>query len=398
MKVAILNDISRDHLRARLGNFNAVSMNEDPDLVVVRSADMTTMKLPDSLIAIGRAGSGVNNIPMDMCSQKGIAVFNARGANANAVKELVLGALMIASRNIVSASDCLRRALATGKHVDVEAMKKAYKGVELRGKQILVIGLGAIGGAVACMCKNLDMIVTGYDPYMAPEKLVGLEIARNHDELRKASSTADYLTLHCGVTEETKGMIDLDFLHYTKPGLRIVNFDRAELINVDALYRTLGSGRVAYYVSDFPTRELCSLAPDRVFFLPHLGASTAEAESGAADMVAERLADFWTTGTVLRSLNFPDCALAPVESDTPAHPRSRLLVSNLNTSGVIAKVTKVLSAEGFNIAQCINVSRGDLGYNIFDLESVGRNGLPIVPLIKVVSGVKNVRLITKTRD
>ncbi len=345
MRVAILNKISRETLRASLGEFDEVPLNEGPDVVFVRSAKLKAEELPSSVLAIGRAGTGVNNIPIDWCNDHGVAVFNAPGANANAVRELVCAALVISARPLIRAAmrveDLMRHSFIDGTQFpDVEKEKSQFQGTEIGGKTIFIVGLGKIGREVAHLCLDLRMKVV------------------------EGARVADFVSLHPALSKETRGMIHEEFFRELKPGARLLNFARSEVVNVQALRKALIDGIVSVYVSDFPEMELAEfINSGKLIFFPHLGASTVEAEENAGTSVARSVANFMQDGTVENSSNFPSARLSRRQGTT------RLLVSNQNAPGAIASVTDVLSKMGLNVDTMLNRALGTLAYNLIDIDN-----------------------------
>ena len=335
---------------------------EAEDGILVRSAGLHEMEFAPTLRAIARAGAGVNNIPIDRCTDEGIVVFNTPGANANAVKELTLAALILASRNVVGGIEWVNTLQGTtGVAKAVEAGKSAYVGHELTGKTLGVVGLGAIGGLVANAADALGMSVMGCDPYItvnAAWALSGaIKKASSYEEIYKE---ADYITLHVPSTPETKGMISEKTLAMMKDGVRIVNMARADLVNAADMKAALASGKVAAYITDFPTEE--TLGVPGVVNVPHLGASTYESEDHCAVMAARQMLDYLENGNIRNSVNFP--ALSMARSGV-----QRICVHHRNIPNVLSSITSLVSAEGINIENLANASRGDVAYTMLDVGS-----------------------------
>ena len=332
---------------------------ENPDGVLVRSASMHEMTFAPSLRAIARAGAGVNNIPVDRCSENGIVVFNTPGANANGVKELTIAALILASRNVVGGIEWVNT-LAGGEDIAkaVEKGKSAYVGHELTGKTLGVIGLGAIGGMVANAANSLGMSVIGCDPFITVNAAWALSVA-----VKKAASyeeiyqQADYITLHVPSTKDTKGMICKRTLDMMKDGVRIVNLARADLVNATDMKAALESGKVSAYITDFPTEE--TVGVPGIVNIPHLGASTYESEDHCAVMACRQLADYLENGNIVNSVNFPAVSMA-------RGGVQRICLAHKNIPNMIASITTAISAEGINIENLSNGSRGDLAYTLID--------------------------------
>ena len=331
-----------------------------PDAIMVRSASMHDLDLPDSVLAIARAGAGVNNIPLDKCAQAGICVFNTPGANANAVKELVLLGLLISSRRVVPALNWTQPLKGKGDEVSklVEKGKSNFVGPEITGKKLGVIGLGAIGVLVANAAAALGMKVYGYDPYLSVDAAWGLSTATVHAKsLKEIYENCDYITLHLPCNNETKGMINAVSIGSMKAGVRLLNFARGELVVTEDLLEALAERKIAAYVTDFPTDEM--LGNDNVVALPHLGASTPESEDNCAIMAANELKNYLETGNIVNSVNLPNISL-------PRSGASRICVIHLNVSGMMSKLSTILSEAGVNIENMINGSRKDYAYTIFD--------------------------------
>lgn len=358
-----------------------------PDGILVRSADMHEGELPESLLAIARAGAGTNNIPIDRCSEAGIVVFNTPGANANAVKELTVCALMMASRKVAAGSKWLDEQAAQGIEVSevVEKGKSQFVGPELWGKTLGVIGLGAIGVQVANVATKLGMNVVGYDPFLSVHWALSLSRAVHFtsdlDELYRQS---DYITLHLPQNKDTKGMIDKAAIAKMKDGARIVNMARGGLISEGDVVDALKAGKLAAYVTDFPTSSL--IAAPNVTALPHLGASTPESEDNCAVMAARALRDYLESGNIVNSVNFPNCDMA-------WSGVARLCIIHRNSPGILANITAAVSAEGMNVENMTNKSRGDYAYTLVDV-----NGTPTDTTVEHIGAVENVlrvRVLTR---
>lgn len=360
----------------------------DPDGILVRSADLHAIELPASLKGIARAGAGVNNIPIDKCSKRGIVVFNTPGANANGVKELVIAAMLLASRRIIPGVDWARSLKGKGKEVGplIEKGKKDFVGPEIKGKKLGVIGLGAIGVMVANDAVALGMDVVGYDPYISIEAAWGL--ARN---VRRATSLdlllsqSDFITLHVPLVDATKGMINREKLALMKKGARVINLARGPLVKTADIKEALAAGAVACYVTDFPEDDL--LDEKNVIAIPHLGASTPEAEDNCAVMAARQIRDFLLFGNVKNSVNFPSCEM-------PYMGRSRLVVGNANVPNMVGQITTVLAADKINIVDLMNKSAGELAYNVIDVDDELSEA--IVERVRKIEGVMMARLIPRT--
>jgi len=358
-----------------------------PDGILVRSADLHAVEFPASLKAIARAGAGTNNIPIDKCSKRGIVVFNTPGANANGVKELVIAAMLLSSRRIIPGVEWTRALKGKGKEVGplVEKGKKEFVGPEIKGKKLGVVGLGAIGVMVANDAMALGMDVVGYDPYISVEAAWGLARGvKRATSLDQLLSQSDFITLHVPLMDATKGMLGRDKFAIMKKGVRIVNLARGGLVKTADLKQALAAGIVAGYVTDFPEDEL--LEEKNVIPIPHLGASTPEAEDNCAVMAARQLKDFLERGNVKNSVNFPNCEM-------PASGRERIVVGNANVPNMVGQITTVLAADKINIVDMMNKSAGDLAYNIIDVD--GGVSEPVVEKLCKIEGVIMARLIPK---
>lgn len=357
---------------------------ENPDAIMVRSAAMHDMEMPTSLLAIARAGAGVNNIPVADCTQKGIVVFNTPGANANAVKELVICGLLLSSRKITKAIDWCKT-IKNDENVSksVEKGKSAFAGPEIKGKTLAVIGLGAIGRLVANAAVDLGMSVIGYDPFLSPEAAETLKkevtINNNLDEI---FPLADYLTVHVPLTPETKEMICAENIAKMKDTVRILNFARGDLANSADIVSALEDGRMAAYVTDFPSAEVIGI--DGVIALPHLGASTPESEENCASMGALELIDFLENGNIKNSVNLPAVSLQRSGA-------ARITVIHKNQPNMIATITDTISKDGINIANFLDKNRGEFAYSIIDVDS--EVSAAAVEDIRKIDGVIRIRVI-----
>ena len=387
-KIQTLNKIAMIGLEGfSRENYEIASEIVSPDAILVRSADMHSMTLPASVKAIGRAGAGVNNIPVEQCSKRGIVVFNTPGANANGVKELVLAGLLLSSRRIVPGIEWARTLKGKGKEVGalVEKGKNDFVGPEIKGKKLGVIGLGAIGVMVANDALALGMEVAGYDPYISVEAAWGLaRTVRRATSLDMLLAQSDYITLHVPLMDQTKGMLNRDKFALMKKGVRIVNLARGGLVKNADLLEALKAGAVGCYVTDFPDDDLLDVP--NVIPIPHLGASTPEAEDNCAVMAVEQVRDFLESGNVKNSVNFPACAL-------PVMGRNRIVVANANVPNMVGQITTVLAADKINIVNMMNKSAGELAYNIIDID--GDVAEAQVEKLRKIEGVITARLISK---
>ena len=357
------------------------------DAAIVRSASLHEEPFDNGVLAIARAGAGVNNIPIEACTEKGIVVFNTPGANANGVKELVVAGMLLASRNIIPAVTWAKDLAGKGDEVLklVEKGKKQFKGPELKGKTLGVIGLGAIGVMVANAASALGMEVIGYDPYISIESAWGLsrEVEREH-KLDQLLAKADFISLHIPLLDKTKGFLSQYEFAKMKKGVVILNFARNGLLNYKALYTALEEGTVAKYVTDFPNDTL--LGYDNVISIPHLGASTPESEENCAEMAAKQLRSFLEYGSIVNSVNLPECPVGPSGD-------CRLTIIHKNLPNMVGQFTAVLAAQNINIDEMVNKSRGDVAYTVFDLDT--EIGEELVKQMGEIKGVIRARLIAK---
>ncbi len=353
--------------------------------VLVRSAAMHDIAMPDSLLAIARAGAGVNNIPVDACGEQGIVVFNTPGANANAVKELVIAGLFLASRKVTDGIAWAQTLKGEGDAVGklVEKGKSAYTGPEIYGKKLGVIGLGAIGVLVANAAVTLGMEVYGYDPYVSVDAAWKLSRAIKHaNTLEEIYAECDYITVHVPLMPATKGMLGKDAFAAMKDGVRILNFSRDGLVDSAAMLEALALGKVARYVVDFPTEEM--LGVENVIAIPHLGASTPESEDNCAVMAADQIKDYLENGNIKNSVNFPDVQV-------PRSGDARICVLHKNIPNMLAQISAVVSADGVNIEAMTNKSRKDFAYTILDI--IGEAKESFTKDICAIDGVIRVRVL-----
>ncbi len=384
-KIQTLNNISRNGLDRLPANLYSVA-NEvaAPDAVLVRSADMHKAPIAASVKAIARAGAGTNNIPVAELSARGVPVFNAPGANANAVKELVVSGMLLAARNIADALGFVRGLDPSGDlHHKVEAEKKRFVGSELAGKTLGVVGLGAIGVKVANAAYALGMRVIGFDPHMTVDGAwqLSAEVAKA-GSLNELFAASDYLTFHVPLNDKTRGVFGAQALEIVRPGIVLLNFAREGIVDAAALRKGLADGRIGRYVSDFPEADL--LGDPRAIALPHLGASTGEAEENCALMVVDQLRDFLEHGNVRNAVNFPETRMA-------RSGNARICVANSNRPNMIGQLSHVLGEAGVNIAQMHNASRGELAYSLIDVDSPVPDSL--VSAIAAIDGILSVRVI-----
>lgn len=366
-KIQTLNKISAQGLaQLPLDDYETASEILNPDAILLRSADMHSMEVPESVKAIARAGAGTNNIPIPAMTERGIVVFNTPGANANAVRELVLLALLMASRPVIKAADWVQGLAGKGSEIPdlAEKGKSQFVGPEIRGKTLGVIGLGAIGAMVANSASDLGMNVIGYDPFISVDAAWSLSRAVHKAEtLDTILTKADYISIHVPQTAETKGLINADRIKAMKKGVRLINLARGGLIvNADVL-EGINSGKIACLVTDFADEEL--LGNDKIICLPHLGASTPEAEENCAMMAVKQLRDFLETGAIVNSVNFPKCKM---DQAIPAGG-TRLCISHKNIPNMVGQITTALAESSLNISTMTSQSRGDLAYTVIDVDT-----------------------------
>jgi len=385
-KILTLNNISVTGLdRLPRDNYEIASEIGHPDAILLRSFKMHDMEIPDTLKAVGRAGAGVNNIPVEKMTAMGIPVFNTPGANANAVKELVIAAMLMASRNLTQAWEYARNLEGDDAAIAkaVEAGKKKYVGTELPGKTLGVIGLGAIGGQIANAVIALGMNVIGYDPTVTIQHAWKLsaevERALSFEELL---SEADYITFHVPLIDATRNMLNAESIKHMKKNAIVLNFARGGIVDDAAIIKALDEENLYAYINDFPTNE--NKNHPSVVSLPHLGASTLEAEDNCAVMVADQVRDYLENGNITNSVNFPEMKM-------PRAGASRIAISNSNVPKMVGQITSVLADSGINIVDMLNKSRGDIAYNLLDLGTeVGKD---IADKIKKIEGVLAVRIM-----
>jgi D-3-phosphoglycerate dehydrogenase len=387
-KVLTLNQLSIKGLeRLPRDCYEIASEFSNPDAILLRSHNLKAEDIADSVLAIGRAGAGVNNIPLAECSRRGIPVFNSPGANANAVKELVATALLLGSRGIVEGIRYVDTLAGVEDKAELnrtlEAQKKQFKGSELVGKTLGVVGLGAIGSMVAEMALTMGMEVVGYDPALSVEAAWRLSSkVRKADALSALFARCDYISLHLPVLDSTRGLINAELLAAVQPGTCLLNFARQEIVDEDAVLQALSSGKLRQYIADFPTPAL--IGRDDVILMPHIGASTEEAEENCAIMAAEQLRDFLENGNIRNSVNFPTLQLERVRG-------CRLSVSNENVPRILGSVLAILADENINVIDMLNKSRGEVAYNLIDIET--HAGDAVLEKMRAVDGVINVRLV-----
>ena len=385
-KIKTINKIDPNGLKKfPLDKYEIASEFDAPDAIIVRSQSLHEMEFPKSLKAIARAGAGVNNIPLDKCTSQGIVVFNSPGANAQAVKELVIAGLLLSSRKISQSIEWVKTLAGKGDEVPklIEAGKKQFKGNEIYGKTLAVIGLGAIGVLIANAAQSLGMKVLGYDPYISVKHAWNL----NHN-IKQAKgiemllSNADYVTIHVPQMAETKGYINAEKIKMMKDGVRIMNFARGGLIVEEDMKKALDSGKVGVYVTDFVDDAVLHMK--NVIPISHLGASTEESEINCAVMAANEIQDFLENGNITNSVNFPNASME-------RHGGSRIVITNKNIPKMVGQISNILADESVNIDNMLNRNRDDIAYNIIDID--GNVSESIIKKISAIEGVISVRLI-----
>ena len=383
--ICCLNPISSlglDHLKEE---YHITKDLSEADAVLVRSASMHELELPDTLLAIARAGAGVNNIPLDVCTSKGIVVFNTPGANANGVKELVIAGMLLAARDIDGGIRWVQENQDDADIArDMEKAKKQFAGTEILGKTLGVIGLGAIGIEVANCAYNLGMNVIGYDPYLSVGSALRLSRAvRVVEKQEELLPQCDYITLHVPLLDSTRGTINARTISLMKDGVVILNYARDLLVNDEDMAAALESGKVKRYLTDFPNPATAKMK--NVIATPHLGASTEESEDNCALMACKELMDYIETGRIRNSVNYPNCTLAPEEC------ACRICITNVNRPNMISNFTTLLSREGINIPNMSNKSRGESAYTLIDCDTVPDEA--VIEKLRLVDGVTRVRVI-----
>lgn len=387
MKVQLLNKISPEGLKHFDASMYETGENfDDYDAILVRSASLHEMEFPQSLKCIARAGAGVNNIPLQRCSEQGIVVFNTPGANANAVKELTIAGLLLASRKIVKGIEWVKTLDPKDIAKTVEKGKSQFAGPEIMGKKLGVIGLGAIGVQVANAAAALGMDVYGYDPYISVNAAWTLKARIHHiTQLKTIFEECDYITLHLPLLDSTRGMLNEEAFAQMKDGVRIVNFARDGLIEQDALISAIENGKVAAFVTDFADENLLHL--EQVIITPHLGASTPESEDNCARMAVEETREYLETGNIRNSVNMPALSLEP-------NAQNRICIINRNVPNMVAKISSQLGQYGINIETMANKARGEYAYTIVEtndtIDELSIEG------IRSSEGIINVRVIQQT--
>ncbi len=382
MKAYCLNNISKVALNTLKAPNEIVENIEDANCILVRSAKMHEMDLDRNILAVARAGAGVNNIPLEKYAEKGIVVFNTPGANANAVKELVLCGLLLSCRDVIGGIKYIEEN-TTDEEIaaHAEKAKAKYAGFEVKGKTIAVVGLGVIGVLVANACKNLGMKVVGYDPYLSIQNAMSLSKEVKYvEKIEDALKEADFVTIHVPLNDSTKYMFNEKTFNYFKDNSILLNFSRDSLVNDKDLLQAINNGKIIKYVTDFANPDVVKL-PNTIC-LPHLGASTEEAEDNCAIMAIEELIDYIDNGNIKNSVNYPNCNAGIKDAEM------RICINHKNVSGMIAKFSTVISNDGGNIENLVNKSKGEYAYSIIDV-----NGIVKIEDIEAIDGVLRVRVI-----
>lgn len=388
--IKTLNNIAESGLNIfNKGNFTVENGSENPDAILLRSFNMHTMEFGDQLKAIARAGAGVNNIPVDKCTEQGIVVFNTPGANANAVKEMILTSLMASSRNLFAGVAWTKSLEGEGEQIPklVEAGKKQFVGKEIKGKTLGVIGLGAIGMLVANDALDLDMDVIGFDPFISIDAAWNLSRkVQRAMTIEQLFANSDYITVHVPLTDETRGMFNQETFSIMKPDVHILNFSRGELVNEIDMEAALESGKVGKYITDFPNENVLKMK--NTVPVPHLGASTQESEENCAIMAARQVKDFLETGNIKNSVNFPNASLAYTG-------KRRVAAFHQNVPNMVGQITLAISSYNLNIADMVNSSRGGYAYTMIDIDSqVSEDIVPsLEEKIKQIEGIVTIRII-----
>ena len=386
-KIQTLNAIDPEGLSLLpTDNYEIANEMTNPDAIVLRSHKMHGMELPLSLKAVARAGAGVNNIPIDQCTDRGVVVFNTPGANANGVKELVIAGLILASRDIINGAIWVKSLVGNGDKVPamIEKGKNNFVGQEIKGKTLAVIGLGAIGVLVANAAKGLGMNVIGYDPYISVEQ--ALKLSTRVDwvkDIEELLTKADYVTLNIPLTPDTQGYINKEKLAMMKPNVRILKFARGGLVDLNDLKDAIASGKVAKYITDFPDEEVLKL--DNVIAIPHLAASTRESETNCAVMAIRQVKDFLENGNITNSVNFPSATME-------RHEGCRILIANKNVPNMVSQITSILASHSINIDNMLNRKYNGIAYNIIDITRLTLDP-GIAQQLREIDGVSMVRVI-----
>ena len=386
-KVETLNSISQAglrHLDPKL--YQVGDKVENPDGIILRSFDMHGMELPDSVLAVARAGAGTNNIPVDEYAQKGVVVFNTPGANANAVKELVILGMLLSSRKVFQGMEWVN-SQKDDPNIEkiVEKGKSQFVGPEIEGKTLGVVGLGAIGVMVANVAYRLGMRVVGYDPFLSVDAAWHMSRHVHRAEtLGDLVAQCDYVTLHIPLNNATRGMYNASLFAATKKGCHLLNFARGGLVDTAALKDAMADGTIATYITDFPTADVATLP--NVMLIPHLGASTPESEENCAEMAALQLRNFLEFGNIKNSVNFPNCEM-------PYTGQVRIAITHENKPNMVSSITSVLAKEGINIDNMTNKSKGNFAYTLLDVDGLGSGKATLLASLSAIDGVSGARVV-----
>lgn len=386
-KIQTLNKISTNGLEILpRDDFETASEILNPDAILLRSYKMHDMEIPETVKAVARAGAGVNNIPIEKCTKKGVVVFNTPGANANGVKELVIASLFMSSRKIFDGMKWAQSLIGKGDEVPklVEGGKSQFAGPEVAGKKLGVIGLGAIGVMVANDAVALGMEVVGFDPFISVEAAWGLSRGVSRAaSIDRLVSESDYITIHVPLDDKTKGLLNYEKFSLMKKGVRLLNFSRGGLVNNKDLIKAIDNGIIATYVTDFPDEEM--LKKKQVVCLPHLGASTPEAEDNCAVMAVNQLKNFLENGNIVNSVNFPECQMGRATNG------NRMIIANENVPNMVGQITTLLADQKININEMLNKHKDGLAYNIIDID--GDIPDEVVEKIRGIEGIIMVRVL-----
>lgn len=385
MKLHCLNPISKFGTNLLTDAYEITDNKDEAEGILVRSASMHEMELSDKLLAVARAGAGVNNIPLEKCAEEGIVVFNTPGANANGVKELVIAGMLLGARDVVGGIEwCKVNIDDENISKSVEKSKKAFAGYEIKGKKLGVIGLGAIGAEVANAASALGMDVYGYDPFISVNAAWMLSRAVKHiTSVDTIYQECDYITIHVPLMDKTKKMINEDVISSMKDGVVVLNFARDLLVDDDAMAKALESGKVRRYITDFPNPK--SVKMKNVIAIPHLGASTEESEDNCAVMAVKEMMDYLENGNIKNSVNYPSCDMGVCST------ASRVAVMHRNIPNMIGQVTGILASQGVNISDMTNKSRDKYAYTLLDLEGVPEEAT--IEKLRAVDGILRVRVV-----
>ena len=384
-KIHCLNPISKVGLEKLTANYALTQDVEAAEGILVRSASMHEMELPDNLLAVARAGAGVNNIPLEKCAEKGIVVFNTPGANANGVKELVIAGMLLAARDIVGGIEWVK---TSSENADIaktaEKEKKKFAGTELMGKKLGIIGLGAIGVKVANAAESLGMEVYGYDPYLSVDAAWSLSRTVKHVlNVDDIYSNCDFITIHVPLMDSTKGMINEEAIRKMKDGVILLNFARDLLVKEEDVLMGLKNGKIRRYVSDFPNST--TAGQEGCIVIPHLGASTEESEDNCAKMAVKEMMNYLENGTIANSVNYPNCDMGVCAQ------AGRIAIFHKNIANMITQFTACIGENGINISNMMNKSRGEVAYTMLDVETAP--GAEIIERLQAIDGVFRVRVV-----